>query len=63
MEKDPGALEDNALFEMIKAEVQGDYKEKLPTITFASGCTYTGEWVYGEREGYGTQTFPNGSTY
>ena len=56
-------MEDNALFEMIKAEVQGEYKEKLPTITFASGCTYKGEWVYGEREGYGIQTFPNGSTY
>ena len=48
---------------MIKAEVQGEYKEELPTVTFSSGCTYTGEWIYGEREGKGLQSFPNGSSY
>ena len=32
-------------------------------ITLKNGATYTGQWLSGLRDGYGTQLWPDGSRY
>ena len=33
------------------------------TITLLDGCTFTGQFEFGERNGYGKKTYPNGATF
>ena len=54
---------EDPLFSMIAQEVLGEFREEKGIVTFKSGCTYQGQWVYHDRDGSGVQTFPNGSIY
>lgn len=38
-------------------------KEKRPAFVFSSGAVYEGEWIGNMRDGYGSQTWPDGAKY
>ena len=38
-------------------------KEKRPPYQFKSGAVYEGEWKGNLRDGFGTQTWPDGAKY
>lgn len=40
-----------------------DKKEKRPPYQFKSGAVYEGEWKGNLRDGFGTQTWPDGAKY
>ena len=40
-----------------------DKREKRPPYQFKSGAVYEGEWKGNLRDGFGTQTWPDGAKY
>ena len=38
-------------------------REKLPPYRFKTGSIYDGEWKGGFRDGFGSQTWPDGAKY
>jgi len=38
-------------------------REKRPAYTFQTGAIYEGEWLGGNRDGFGIQVWPDGTKY
>ena len=38
-------------------------REERALYTFKTGATYTGQWIGGFRDGFGTQIWPDGARY
>ncbi len=48
---------------MIAGDLKEQKREKRPPYTFQSGAIYEGEWYGGNRDGFGTQIWPDGARY
>lgn len=49
--------------ETLSSTVPPDQRSQKDQFTYRSGATYSGEWVGGFRDGYGTMIWPDGSSF
>ena len=50
-------------FIILIEEAEPEIKEKRPAYQFKSGAVFDGEWKGNSRDGFGTQTWPDGAKY
>ena len=48
---------------VIAEHMNWEIRERRPAYTFKTGAIYEGEWLGGQRDGCGTQTWPDGTKY
>ncbi len=49
--------------QLIQSTVGSNVRKELPAVTLENGAVYIGEWKNGQRDGKGTQIWPDGSKY